>query len=80
MKTLLVTFTVDSSFIFQHCFRIFPIDKLDNYSFAVTSTIPWERESVGILNNSSVHIYSRLLVDVNDGILQIFIEDTPRYA
>ena len=73
-------FTADSFFIFQQSFRIFPINKLDNYPFVVTSTIPWEKESMTTLNISSIHIYSRLLADVNNSILQIFIADTVRYA
>ena len=73
-------FTADSFFIFQHSFRIFPINILDNYPFVVTSTIPGERETVTTLNISNVHIYSRLLVDVNNGILQIFIVDAVRYV
>ena len=73
-------FTADSFFIFQHSFRVFPINILDNYPFVVTSTIPWEREAVTTLNISNVHIYSSLFVDVNNGILQIFIIDAVRYA
>ena len=73
-------FTTDSFFIFQHSFRIFPIKKRDYYPFAVTSTIPWEKESVTNLNISSVHTYSRFLEDVNNGVLQIFIADPVRYA
>ena len=73
-------FTVDLFFIFQQIFCIFPVNKLNNYPFVVTSAIPWERELVTTLNTSSVHIYSRLLANVNNSILQIFIADTVRYA
>ena len=73
-------FTFNSFFIFQQSFCIFPINKLDSYPFVVTSTIPWERESVTTLNVSNVRIYFRLLADVNKSILQIFIADTVRYA
>ena len=73
-------FTADSFFIFQHSFLIFPINKLDNYPFVVTSAIPWERELMTTLNISIVHIYSSLLTDVNNRILQIFIGDAVRYA
>ena len=73
-------FTTDSVFIFQHSLRIFPIKNLDYYHFVVTSNIPWEMELVTTLNVSSVHIYSRLLADVNNGILQIFITDAVQYA
>ena len=45
-------FTTDLFFIFQQSFCIFPINKLDNYLFVVTSTIPWQRESVTTLNIS----------------------------
>ena len=69
-------FSADSFFIFQQSFHIFPINKLDNYPFVVASTILWERESVTALNISSVRIYSRLLTNVNNSILQIFIAAT----
>ena len=52
----------------------------DYYPFVVTSTISWERESMTTLNISSLHIYSRLLSDVNNGILQIFIAVAIRYG
>ena len=73
-------FTTDSFFIFQHCFHIFPINKLDYHPFVMTSTIPWEGESVTTLNISSIHKYSRLLADVKNSILQIFITDAVWYA
>ena len=39
-----------------------------------------ERESVTTLNISSIHNYSRLLADVKNSILQIFITDAVWYA
>ena len=53
-------FTADLFFIFQQSFCIFPVNKLDNYPFVVTSTIPWERELVTTLNISNAHIYYSL--------------------
>ena len=56
-------------FILQQRFRVLPIDKLEYY--IVTSTIHWEKALVTFFNIFKLHIYSKLLIDVNLGILQL---------